>query len=166
MGDKLPARTRRAAAVAAGALSATLLYGACSGTGPASPAGPVGPAPAARPGPLQEIAEAIGCTPAVSVDAEELRQGECATGQGASYRMLTFARPEGRQAWLTEAREYGGTYLVGERWVVTAHPESALPSLRDRLGGTLESGTAHGSASPPPAPVPSSSSQGHGGGHS
>ncbi|MER5933595.1 hypothetical protein [Streptomyces sp. NPDC002054] len=151
MDRKLPARARRTGA-AAGALAAALLYGSCS-TGTAGPAGPV----SARPGPLQEIADAIGCTAAVSVDADEVRQGECRTGQGTSYRMLTFARPDGRQAWLTEARAYGGTYLVGERWVVTAHPESALPGLRDRLGGTIESGTAHA----PPPPTPGAPPHGH-----
>ncbi|QES51790.1 hypothetical protein DEJ50_31995 [Streptomyces venezuelae] len=148
----------------AGALAAALLYGACS-AGPTIPTGTAHPAVGpAGPGPLDGMAEAIGCTPALSVDADELRQGECRTGQGTSYRMLSFARPEGRDAWLTEARAYGGSYLVGERWVVTAHPDSALPGLRERLGGTIESGTAHGSNSPsgPAGPDGPHGPHGHG----
>ncbi|WP_327265540.1 hypothetical protein OG444_32970 [Streptomyces sp. NBC_01232] len=92
---------------------------------------------------LEEIATAIGCTAEVNVEAEELRQGGCEAGQ-VVYRMVTFAAEQGLHSWLTEARMYGGTYLVGDRWVVTAPTAEALTALRGRLGGTLESGEEHG----------------------
>ncbi|MFJ5547658.1 hypothetical protein [Streptomyces sp. NPDC093225] len=104
--------------------------------------------PTARPPGLQTLATALGCTPTVSVDADELRQGECRTGRGA-YRLVTFATGSGLRAWLTEARAYGGTYLVGDRWVVTARPEAALTPLKARVGGRLDAAPAHGHPSDP-----------------
>ncbi|MFC9294804.1 hypothetical protein ACFTWH_23795 [Streptomyces sp. NPDC057011] len=103
--------------------------------------------PAAAPPPsasasIEEIAAAVGCTAEVSVQADELRQGGCSTAQGA-FRMLTFAGAEGQRSWLAEARTYGGSYLVGDRWVVTAQPPEALTALHARLGGSLESPSGH-----------------------
>ncbi|MFK0252703.1 hypothetical protein [Streptomyces sp. NPDC090445] len=139
-------------------LPVLILCGGCAGGGTATPqdsdasssASAAAPAagPAARPGSFDEIAAVLGCTPEVTVDAEEIREGACGTGP-QSYRMATFTTEEGRSAWLAESRVYGGTYLVGPRWVVTAATPEALGPLHDRLGGTLESGTDHGSGHGP-----------------
>ncbi|MFJ4780038.1 hypothetical protein [Streptomyces sp. NPDC088762] len=110
---------------------------------------------------IEEIAAAVGCTAEVSVEADELRQAGCETGQGA-FRMVTFAAAEGRRSWLAEARTYGGSYLVGDRWVVTARPPEALTTLRAVLGGSLEAAstehTGHGGHAghplQPPSPTP------------
>ncbi|MEU3463945.1 hypothetical protein ABZ721_28840 [Streptomyces sp. NPDC006733] len=85
----------------------------------------------------------LGCTPVIGVVAAELRQGSCRTDQG-EFRMLTFAADAGQRAWLTEAQAYGGIYLVGSRWVVTAQTREALTELRATLGGTIQAGAAHG----------------------
>lgn len=99
------------------------------------------------------------------MEADELREGACGSGPGA-YRIATFAADAGRAAWLAESRAYGGAYLVGARWVVTAASPEALAPARARLGGTIESGSAHtgphtgppeAPAAPPPAPAPSGS---------
>ncbi|WP_411104589.1 hypothetical protein [Streptomyces sp. cmx-4-9] len=136
----------RPAYAALAVLSAALLYGACAGPRPADSA----------PASIEQIAAAIGCTAEVSVQAEELSQGGCGSGPDA-YRMATFAADRGLREWLAEAQDYGGTYLVGNRWVVTAPSEEALTTLRGRLGGHLETGADHGGhpAGPPaqqPAP--------------
>ncbi|MEU3776084.1 hypothetical protein AB0F11_23285 [Streptomyces sp. NPDC032472] len=126
-------------------LPVLLLAGGCAGHGTAAPHGPApaaSPAGAARPAPLEGIAAALGCTPEVTVDADEVREGACGTGP-ESYRMATFTTEAGRTAWLTEARMYGGTYLVGPTWVITAATAEALAPAHTRLGGTLESGTDH-----------------------
>ncbi|GAA3073911.1 hypothetical protein GCM10020254_17150 [Streptomyces goshikiensis] len=68
-------------------------------------------------------------------------------GGESAYRMLTFAADKGQRAWLDESQNYGGTYLVGDRWVVVAASPDALAPLRKRIGGTVESGTSHGGAS-------------------
>ncbi|MGR4881200.1 hypothetical protein ACIPUC_17595 [Streptomyces sp. LARHCF249] len=135
-------RVPRAAALALAVLCAVLPTGGCAGS-PAAHHGPrahEGRAPSAS---IEEIAAAVGCTAHVDVQAEELREGGCQTGQGA-YRMVTFAADEGLRSWLTEARMYGGTYLVGSRWVVTAPSADALTALRGRIGGAVEAGAAHG----------------------
>lgn len=123
-------------------LLASLLCAGCGGSGPSSPA----PAPARvagpAPAPLDLIADALGCRAEVVVEAEELREGACQVGPQA-YRMATFSTGAGRETWLAESRAYGGTYLVGDLWVVTAATPEALTPLHDHLGGTLESGTAH-----------------------
>ncbi|WP_412075961.1 hypothetical protein ACLF6K_09135 [Streptomyces xanthophaeus] len=157
------------------ALCAALLYGGCAGTKAAdTPAAPAAPAaPDTKAASIEEIAAAIGCTAELSVEAEELRQGGCQSGQ-SSFRMATFTADRGLRDWLTEAQAYGGTYLVGNRWVVTAPSAEALTALRGRLGGSLESGSAHTAhpADPPtgspsnsptasPAGSPSGSHSGH-----
>ncbi|MCB5166752.1 hypothetical protein LG634_18135 [Streptomyces bambusae] len=116
---------------------AAVLLTACSAGG--------GPRAVPGPPPLEPLASAVPCTPEVVTDAGELREGACRTGEGA-YRLLTFATPAGEQAWLTEARAYGGSYLVGDRWVLVAQHPGALDAVRARLGGTVEGGAHHGSA--------------------
>ncbi|WP_405436875.1 hypothetical protein OG373_07475 [Streptomyces avidinii] len=131
---------------------AALLCGGCSAKASAhhAPAGAKETAAesakgAAAAGPatsIEQIATAIGCTAEVNVEAEELRQGGCEAGQ-VIYRMVTFTAEQGLKSWLTEARMYGGIYLVGDRWVVTAQTEEALTTLRGRLGGDLQTGDTH-----------------------
>lgn len=155
----MPPSPRRPAtgtvATAAAVLLATLLCGGCSSPGHGGSAAhgapartPVAAVPAARPAGLQDLAAALGCTPEITVDAEELREGACGAGQ-ESFRMATFAADQGQRAWLDEAMMYGGTYLVGTRWVVTGPSTEALTAVQGRLGGTLATGFAHGSAPGP-----------------
>ncbi|WP_051773752.1 hypothetical protein [Streptomyces sp. NRRL S-237] len=126
---------------------AALLCGGCSSKAAAQhTSAETSQTPAAAPGTsLEQIATAIGCTAEVNVEVEELRQGGCQAGQ-VVYRMVTFTAEKGLHSWLTEARMYGGLYLVGDRWVVTAPTEEALTALRGRLGGSLETGDTHGDA--------------------
>ncbi|MEW2412957.1 hypothetical protein AB0953_04400 [Streptomyces sp. NPDC046866] len=151
MPEPMPTPTtlrRLAAGAVLPVLPVLVLVGGCAGDGTAAPHGPApaaSPAGAARPAPLEDIAAALGCTPEVTVDADEVREGACGTGPQA-YRMATFTTEAGRTAWLSEARMYGGTYLVGPTWVITAPTPEALAPARTRLGGTLESGDAHGSS--------------------
>ncbi|MFD3694874.1 hypothetical protein ACFWUZ_01710 [Streptomyces sp. NPDC058646] len=151
-----PNRVVRPARAALAALCAALLYGGCAGS-PAADAPDTPDTPDTPPVSVEQIAAAIGCAAELSVEAEELRQGGCETGQGA-FRMASFAADRGLRDWLTEAKAYGGTYLVGNRWVVTAPSAEALEALRGRLGGSLESGsahTAHPAASPTTSPTAS-----------
>ncbi|MFJ3202294.1 hypothetical protein [Streptomyces sp. NPDC086989] len=149
----------RIAAAAAAVLLATLLCGGCSARASAGPQGSdpspspsAPPSSGARPAPLQQIGDALGCTPEITVDAEELREGACGTGPQA-FRMATFTSEQGRQAWLTEAQNYGGTYLVGPTWVVTGASAEALAPAHTRLGGTIQSAPGHGSShDAPPGP--------------
>ncbi|WP_328928886.1 hypothetical protein OG429_32865 [Streptomyces sp. NBC_00190] len=146
-------RVLRALAPACATLCAVLLTGGCGGSPAAQGAhGTHGAAhvtpqketgaQSAPSSSIEEIAAAVGCTAHVDIQADELREGGCETGQGA-YRMATFAAEQGQRSWLDEARMYGGTYLVGSRWVVTGPSEEALAALRGHIGGTVEAGAAH-----------------------
>ncbi|MFI5830011.1 hypothetical protein ACIA6C_22660 [Streptomyces sp. NPDC051578] len=136
-----PRVTARHLAPCVAVLVTSLLCGGCA-TGHAK-ARPVAAATRASSVSVQDLAAALGCTAEITVDAEELREGAC--GSGASgYRIATFTADEGQRAWLAESRGYGGTYLVGDRWVVTAASAEALAPLRERLGGKVETGDAHG----------------------
>ncbi|WP_328303083.1 hypothetical protein OG389_34770 [Streptomyces sp. NBC_00435] len=128
------------------ALLASLLCGACGGN-PGNPAGPAGggaagTSPPPVPEPLDRIAAALGCSPEVTVDAQEVREGACTVGTEA-FRLATFSTTEGRGAWLAESRQYGGTYLVGDRWIVTAPSPGSLAPAQSLLGGTLDSPPSH-----------------------
>lgn len=129
-------------ALALAALCAVAGAAGCAGGSAAPPplAARESRAPSAS---IEEIAAAVGCTAHVDVDAEELREGGCESAEGA-FRMATFAADEGQRSWLSEARMYGGTYLVGSGWVVTTPSADALAALRDRIGGALEAGAVHG----------------------
>lgn len=100
------------------------------------------PAPAG-PASIQQIAAVLGCKAEIGTVATELRQGSCRTDQG-EFRMLTFAADTGQRDWLTEAQAYGGIYLVGTRWIVTAQSREALTGLRATLGGTIQAAPEHG----------------------
>ncbi|CAM5636897.1 hypothetical protein SAVIM338S_06170 [Streptomyces avidinii] len=160
----------------AAVLLLSLLCGACGGAERQASSVPAATPVAARgaPATLERIESALGCHAEVTVDAEELKEGGCEAA-GVTYRMATFAAAEGSRAWLAESLPYGGTYLVGDLWVVTAPSPEALTALSDRLGGTLRSGSDHaaghtagdtpgesGGQTPSPG---GGQATGHGGGH-
>ncbi|MGW6570005.1 hypothetical protein, partial [Streptomyces sp. NPDC054975] len=125
-------RTRRTAAVAA----ILLALAACEST----------PAPDEASGSLEEIAERAGCAPDVQTDASELRQTSCATDDG-TYVLTTFATDRGLREWLNQAKDYGGSYLVGRKWAVSGEA-ATVERVRLRGGG----GGGHTAAPGPQTP--------------
>ncbi|MBT2366428.1 hypothetical protein J7E88_14210 [Streptomyces sp. ISL-10] len=136
--------TRRAARTGT-AVVLLLLAAACSSGGDDGRVGPDGEAKAsqAATGSLEEIARRAACEPNIQTDAEELRQANCKTADGR-YVLATFATDRGQREWINAANDYGGTYLVGRKWVAVGD-EKVVTALRDRLGGTVEKGEQHGS---------------------
>ncbi|MEV4835336.1 hypothetical protein AB0K05_12485 [Nonomuraea sp. NPDC049486] len=105
----------------------------------APPAAAAKPATAAS---IDQIGAALGCpSPDVQIDADELRQAVCRTSAAHSV-LVTFTTGKGQRDWLDAAQPYGGTYLVGERWVVVSDP-AVLEGLRTKLGGAIESTQHH-----------------------
>lgn len=98
-----------------------------------APAGPK----AARPASLEQLAASVGCTAEVTGKALDYRQGVCKTSKG-QYVLLSFDTDKGMREWLGYAQMYGGVYLVGNRWVLSANPRSAMEDARHKLGGTIE----------------------------
>ncbi|WP_327319743.1 hypothetical protein [Streptomyces sp. NBC_01235] len=96
-------------------------------------------APAAgvvAPAKVEVIAGLTGCTAKIRIEADELRQGVCHTEE-ADYTITTFPEERLKDTWLESAGVYGGKYLVGSRWVVSAQPK-LLERLRTELGGTIQ----------------------------
>lgn len=138
------ARLVRGAALA-GSLALLPLATACSGgeddasakSTPTPTA--VTAAPAAgvvAPAKVEVIAGLTGCTAKIRIEADELRQGVCHTAQ-ADYLITTFPEEQYKESWLESAGIYGGKYLVGSRWVVSAQPK-LLEQFRPKLGGTIQ----------------------------
>ncbi|MFI5803039.1 hypothetical protein [Streptomyces sp. NPDC051561] len=92
-------------------------------------------------GTLEELAVKAGCEPRIGTEAAELRQADCRTDLG-TYVLATFATDRGRQEWLDAANDYGGSYLVGRKWVAVGE-QGVLTALRGRLGGTVETAVGH-----------------------
>lgn len=84
----------------------------------------------------EDLSAKVGCRPEMRTKAQELRQGVCKTADG-NYVVTSFTTEQGRRDWLEYAQMYGGTHLVGRRWVVTA-PAGVLEVLRETLGGRLQ----------------------------
>lgn len=105
------------------------------------------------PAKVEVIAGLTGCTPKIRIDADELRQGICHTPE-VDYLITTFPEDRFTQAWLDSAAVYGGTYLVGTRWIVSAKEPEMLERFRTKLGGTIQQLRGIGPSAAPTA-VPS-----------
>ncbi|MFJ5997483.1 hypothetical protein [Streptomyces sp. NPDC092370] len=144
---RTPSRARRRIAATAGVLAVLPLVTACGGgDGRGAATTPsVSAAPAAgvvAPAKVEVIAGLTGCKAKIRTEADELREGVCRTRKG-DYLITTFPEEGLKETWLESARVYGGTYLVGMRWVVSAKP-AVLEPLRAKLGGTVRTLTGVG----------------------
>ncbi|WP_407836239.1 hypothetical protein ACE1OC_06935 [Streptomyces sp. DSM 116496] len=133
-----------------------LLIAGCAGsaepdTEAAAENAAIGPSPSAATAPsmtVQQLASAVGCTAEITTKAADYRQATCKSEQ-ADYVLVDFDTVEGQRAWLDYAEMYGGIYLVGDRWALSAKSKEYMESLRATLGGTVEERGAF-SSSPSP----------------
>lgn len=137
------------------AASALLIAGCGGGADPdaaaaaertTAPAGPSGKA--ARPLTVKQLAAALGCTPKITSKAADYRQATCTTSE-AEHVLLDFDTAAGQRAWLDYAEMYGGIYLVGNRWALSAKSKKYMEGLAAELGGTVEERGAYGSSPEP-----------------
>ncbi|MFE3327436.1 hypothetical protein [Streptomyces sp. NPDC059176] len=124
-------------ALAAITLTAVAALAACGADDDKAP-----DAPQAATGTLEQLAAKADCKPNISTNAKELRQANCATKDG-KYVLATFATDRGQREWINEANDYGGSFLVGRKWVAVGD-EKVVAALRGRLGGDVETGASHG----------------------
>lgn len=96
-------------------------------------------------GSLEKLAAEVKCDPDMQTDADTIRQALCKKG-GEKFVLATFSTDRGQAEWLDTAKDYGGHYLVGRKWVAVGGAET-VQELRGTLGGDLEEGTQHGGAS-------------------
>ncbi|MBC2902539.1 hypothetical protein [Streptomyces cupreus] len=92
-------------------------------------------------GSLEQLAAEVKCTPDMQTDADEIRQALC-KNTGGKFVLATFATDRGQREWLNGAKDYGGYYLVGRKWVAVG-AEKTVTALQSTLGGTMEEGSAH-----------------------
>ncbi|MFH9015075.1 hypothetical protein ACH4C6_27325 [Streptomyces sp. NPDC017943] len=97
--------------------------------------------PEAVTGSLEHIAAEAKCKPNMQTDADTIRQALCRKGK-EKYVLATFATDRGQREWLNSAKDYGGYYLVGRKWVAVGQ-EKTVTALQGTLGGTMEEGSAH-----------------------
>ncbi|MFC4051531.1 hypothetical protein ACFOY4_17705 [Actinomadura syzygii] len=95
----------------------------------------------AKPASIQRLAEQTGCALTGKRKVKDLEQGNCKTAQGR-YVLLSFTTDQGMNAWLDEAKPWGGAYLVGPRWVAVSE-DKTLTTLRKDLGGEIVYGAGH-----------------------
>lgn len=92
-------------------------------------------------GSLEHLAAEVKCKPNMQTDADEIRQALCKNTDG-KFVLATFATDRGQAEWLSGAKDYGGYYLVGRKWVAVG-PEKTVTALQTTLGGTMEEGSEH-----------------------
>ncbi|MEW2165110.1 hypothetical protein AB0912_19270 [Streptomyces sp. NPDC007084] len=127
----------------AGAAVAVLLTLTGCGGGPDDKAGTARETvPATATGSLEDLAAEVKCRPDIQTDADEIRQGVCQVA-GGKFILATFATDRGQRDWLNGAKDYGGSYLVGAKWVAVGD-RKLVTGLRGTLGGSLEQGASHG----------------------
>ncbi|GHE88524.1 lipoprotein [Streptomyces spiralis] len=120
---------------AAGAVAAVALAGCGSGGDAAAKVPPVAT------GSLESLAAEVKCKPDIQTDADTIRQAICTTSTGR-FVLATFSTDRGQREWINEAKDYGGYYLVGRKWVAVGD-DGVVRTLRGTLGGDVEIGTDH-----------------------
>ncbi|MEU1314320.1 hypothetical protein [Streptomyces tibetensis] len=129
-------RVTRPMLALSGAVAIVALTG-CGGSGGKDEAA----APKEVSGSLEHIAAEADCKPNMQTDADTIRQALCKKGKD-KYVLATFSTDRGQREWINTAKDYGGFYLVGRKWVAVGH-EDVVQALRGTLGGTMEVGTNH-----------------------
>jgi hypothetical protein len=130
---------KRLAGGAAGALAALLVLSGC-GSGDEEKA-----VPKTATGSLEHIAGEVGCKPNMQTDADTIRQALCSNKDGdfdGKFVLATFATDRGQAEWLAGAKDYGGYYLVGRKWVAVGEEKTVI-GLQDTLGGDMQEGSEH-----------------------
>ncbi|WP_086730199.1 hypothetical protein [Streptomyces carpinensis] len=128
-------RVTRPMLAAAGAVAAVALAGCGSGGDAAAKVQPVAS------GSLESLAAAVKCRPDIQTDADTIRQAIC-TNSAGRFVLATFSTDRGQREWINEAKDYGGFYLVGRKWVAVGD-DGVVTALRGTLGGDVEIGTDH-----------------------
>ena len=121
--------------------AAVLALAGCGSGGDAKAAA----VPSAATGSLEHLAAEVKCTPNIQIDADELRQAVCKKSKDADGKFIlaTFATDRGQREWINGAKDYGGHFLVGRKWVAVGDTTRTVTVLRKTLGGDIEEGTDH-----------------------
>ncbi|PIM73881.1 hypothetical protein CTU88_03135 [Streptomyces sp. JV178] len=129
--------------LAGSAIGAALALLALTGCGSGDDEGAAVPKTAT--GTLEHIAGEVGCKPDMQTDADTIRQALCTNKDGdfdGKFVLATFATDRGQAEWLAGAKDYGGYYLVGRKWVAVGEKKT-VAGLQGSLGGDVQEGSEH-----------------------
>lgn len=90
-----------------------------------------------KPYTVEQLAETVGCTPAFQGTTADFRQANCTVGR-TDYLLLDFPTDKDQEDWFEYAILYGGSYLVGERWILTSSSEDEMVKVQQQVGGKIE----------------------------
>jgi hypothetical protein len=90
-----------------------------------------------KPYTVEELATKLGCKPVFQGKTKDFRQAACAVG-GQNVVLAQFDKESGMQDWVEAATQYGGVYLVGERWVLSGRSVEYMRDVQKDLGGEIE----------------------------
>ncbi|WP_070013329.1 hypothetical protein [Streptomyces abyssalis] len=124
-----------AAVAVVAAVSTALVFGGDSGTATV--------AKSSKPPTVEKLASALKCKADIQKKVEDYRLGVC-TAKKTKYTFVTFKDNRAKRGWLDFSKDYGGTYLVGSRWIVVTDAPSKLGPIQGKWGGTVERGKNHG----------------------
>ncbi|WP_405725527.1 hypothetical protein OG607_21085 [Streptomyces sp. NBC_01537] len=133
------------------AAASALLVAGCGGSTAPDAAAAERTTAASRALTVKQLAAAVGCTAKITSKAADYREATC-KASGVEHVFLDFDTTAGQRAWLDYAEMYGGVYLVGNRWVLSAKSKQYMETLAAKLGGTVEEQGPYGS-SPTPTPT-------------
>lgn len=119
------------------AVAAALLLAGCGDDGKSA----ADAVPTTATGSLESLAAEVKCKPNMQTDADEIRQALCKNTDG-KFILATFATDRGQREWINDAKDYGGHYLVGRKWVAVGD-DGVVKALRGTLGGDVEIGADH-----------------------
>ncbi|MFO7249380.1 MAG: hypothetical protein DIU60_001350 [Actinomycetes bacterium] len=86
---------------------------------------------------IEELAEAIGCgKPKIQIKGADITSGYCNAGK-QRYFLNVFPDLTSMRAWAAEEQGWGSV-LVGNQWAIGVAPDSLLPELQQKLGGTIQ----------------------------
>lgn len=112
------------------------------GAGPGAPAAQSAAVLPPEAADIGKIAAVAGCRAQLTVHNSDYQQAGCVT-RDERLTITTFRTDQNQHDWLADALPYGGAYLVGARWVVSANARDGLVPLAARLGGTILDQTQH-----------------------
>ncbi|NLU75745.1 hypothetical protein HCC61_24350 [Streptomyces sp. HNM0575] len=118
--------------------SAALLLGGCGGD-----SGTANVSKSSKPPTVENLASALKCKADIQKKVEDYRLGVCKVDK-ILYTFVTFKDNHAKRGWLDYSKDYGGTYLVGSRWIVVTEEPSELGPIQGKYGGTVERGRSHG----------------------
>jgi hypothetical protein len=90
-----------------------------------------------KPYTVEQLATKLGCKPTFQGKAKDYRQAACDV-EGQNVLLAQFDKESGMQDWVASAIQYGGVYLVGERWVLSGKSVEYMRDVQKDLGGQIE----------------------------